>query len=327
MPEVAGAASESTHVLIRSVSSTMDSAYQRITFDVVRVGDMRLKLAGRTLTVRDARGRSRTAVFDADSDGTRSATIAAYSSIYYAEDDDTGWGPNPDELWLPPRFLPMEGGTLSVDEMDDWSFGPLPLDGGELRRDGTIVSPPEAVIKTTALVVREYYHAGMEHYLLTANAVEFDALDSGTVPGWKPTGKAFFAYQGKPAESGFVPVCRFLLLYPSGYSHFLSSFVDECAGLEASEAAILETRAAFYMAASEGTSCPDARIVYANGSESIGSTGVPIYRLWNGKAEANHRYVFDRAERDAMVARGWVSEGAGSEGVAMCGYSADGVFN
>lgn len=320
-PEVARAAPESTHILFRSVSSTMDSATQRITFDVVRVGDMPLKLAGRTLTVRDARGRTRATVFAADADGTNWAMIVAYASIW-GWDRNTDWG-----LWLPPRFLPMEGGTLSIDGMDEWSFGPLPQDGGELMRDGTIVSSSEAEIRTTMLVVREYYHAGMDHYLLTANAVEFDLLDSGAVQGWRPTGKVLLAYQGRPAPE-FVPMCRFLLLYTSGYSHFLSSFADECTGLEASGAAILETRAAFYMAASEGESCPKTHIVYFGGSQFFGSTGVPFYRLWNGKSEANHRYVVDRAERDAMVARGWVSEGAGSEGVALCGYSADDVrFN
>ena len=98
---------------------------------------------------------------------------------------------------------------------------------------------------------------------------------------------------------------------------------NECAALEASGTAVLETRTAFYMTASEGASCPYTTIVFPNGSVAFLDPQAPIYRLWNGKAEANHRYVIDRAERDAMVARGWVSEGAGPEGVVMCGLVLD----
>jgi hypothetical protein len=261
-------------------------------------------------------------VLDADADRTISPTVAAYSSLYFTEDDDTGWGFDPEWLWLPPRFLPVEGGTLVIDGMDEWSFGPLPSDGGELMRDGTVVSVSEVRRNTQSILVREYYHADMDHYFLTANAVEFDALDSGDIPGWRPTGVIHFAYLGKPAPE-YVPVCRFLFTYPGGYSHFMGSFPDECAALAGSGAAILETSEAFHMAASVGPNCPLARIVYSNGSSWAGSTGVPIYRLWNGQADANHRYVVDKSDRDAMVARGWVSEGAGPDGVVMCGYVAD----
>jgi len=46
----------------------------------------------------------------------------------------------------------------------------------------------------------------------------------------------------------------------------------------------------------------------------------PVYRLWNGKPHTNHRFVKTLAERDAMVARGWISEGEGPDGVAMCAW-------
>jgi hypothetical protein len=44
----------------------------------------------------------------------------------------------------------------------------------------------------------------------------------------------------------------------------------------------------------------------------------PVYRLWNGRPDSNHRYTRDPAIRDAMRRRGYVSEGYGPEGVAMC---------
>ncbi len=44
----------------------------------------------------------------------------------------------------------------------------------------------------------------------------------------------------------------------------------------------------------------------------------PVYRLFNNRPDANHRYTTDRALRDAMVAKGWVAEGDGPDAVAMC---------
>ena len=40
---------------------------------------------------------------------------------------------------------------------------------------------------------------------------------------------------------------------------------------------------------------------------------LPMYRLWNGRADSNHRFTTDPRIRDEMIARGYVSEG-----VAMC---------
>ena len=45
---------------------------------------------------------------------------------------------------------------------------------------------------------------------------------------------------------------------------------------------------------------------------------VAVYRLWNRRADSNHRYVTDPALRSAMLARGYLPEGYGEQGVAMC---------
>ena len=45
----------------------------------------------------------------------------------------------------------------------------------------------------------------------------------------------------------------------------------------------------------------------------------PIYRVFNNRADANHRYTIDRAVRDDMVAKGWIAEGDGNDRVVMCG--------
>jgi hypothetical protein len=43
-----------------------------------------------------------------------------------------------------------------------------------------------------------------------------------------------------------------------------------------------------------------------------------VHRLWNGRAQANHRYTQSTYVRDAMIADGWIPEGYGPLGVAFC---------
>ncbi|HTP99329.1 MAG TPA: hypothetical protein VMN56_08380 [Casimicrobiaceae bacterium] len=43
-----------------------------------------------------------------------------------------------------------------------------------------------------------------------------------------------------------------------------------------------------------------------------------MYRVWNGRADTNHRYVTSKEARDAMTAQGWIAEGYGADPVAMC---------
>ena len=38
---------------------------------------------------------------------------------------------------------------------------------------------------------------------------------------------------------------------------------------------------------------------------------MPVYRVWNRRADSNHRYTTDRAIRDQMVARGETGLDAG----------------
>ncbi|MBK6394864.1 MAG: hypothetical protein IPF73_09410 [Betaproteobacteria bacterium] len=40
----------------------------------------------------------------------------------------------------------------------------------------------------------------------------------------------------------------------------------------------------------------------------------PIYRVFNGRFDPNHRYLSSTIDYDEMLARGWIGEG-----VAMCG--------
>jgi len=162
-----------------------------------------------------------------------------------------------------------------------------------------------------AETVVEYYNASLDHYFMTPLQNEIDLLDSGRIAGWNRTGLVFDASATQTA--GASPVCRFYIPPLHGDSHFFSASADECAAVRAKIGSdpnfsgyIEETAAEFYIA------LPNI----ASGACPAGTS--PVYRLWNGRADSNHRYTADRATRDAMVTRGFIPEGYGHDGVAMC---------
>jgi hypothetical protein len=159
--------------------------------------------------------------------------------------------------------------------------------------------------------VVEYYNAALDHYFITPLANEIDALDSGRIAGWTRTGLVFEA--SAAAGAGLNPVCRFYIPPQHGDSHFLSASPDECADVLVKigtdpnfSGYVYETPAEFFIA------LPNT----ATGSCPAGSSSV--YRLWNHRADSNHRYTADAATRATMIARGYVPEGYGLLGVAMC---------
>ena len=53
----------------------------------------------------------------------------------------------------------------------------------------------------------EYHHAAFDHYFITIDSAEINALDTGFFAGWTRTGLAFDVYAN--AGAGLQPVCRF----------------------------------------------------------------------------------------------------------------------
>jgi photosystem II stability/assembly factor-like uncharacterized protein len=186
---------------------------------------------------------------------------------------------------------------------------------GSVLRAATIVSLFEyrlsgaaqsgAVPSATVSVV-EYYHAGFDHYFITANRDEIAKLDSGTIAGWARTGLQFNAYAAN--ASGTSPVCRFFsTAFAPKSSHFYTPFAYECAAVQANPGWSLESAAAFYIAIPAG-----------DGSCAEGLT--PVYRLYNnGEGGApNHRYTTDVTARAQAIEQGWAPEGLGPDAVEMC---------
>lgn len=158
----------------------------------------------------------------------------------------------------------------------------------------------------------EYYHAGFDHYFVTSLPNEIAALDNGTLTGWTRTGRAFAVFNTQSA-AGLSPVCRFYILPQHGDSHFFSASPAECADIRAKiltdpnySGYIEESPSVFYAV------LPNT----ATGACPAGN--VPVYRLWNQRADSNHRYTTDPGIKAAMQAKGYLAEGYGPDAVSLC---------
>lgn len=158
-------------------------------------------------------------------------------------------------------------------------------------------------------VAVEFYNDLLDQYFVTADTDEIAGLDRSPDRGWRWAGSGFHVDPLGADATGTVPVCRFYGRPDAGLdSHVLSANADECAQLEAAaaEAWILESREAFRV------ELPDT----GTGACAIGHA--PVYRLWNGRRDSGHHLTIDRNLRDRLLARGYVAEGWGPDGVAMC---------
>jgi hypothetical protein len=163
------------------------------------------------------------------------------------------------------------------------------------------VAPPPRVIGAI-----EFYNSGLDHYFVATNVQEISDLDTGVHPGWLRTGFDFGVWDAAGTDGS--PVCRFYI--PPGYgdSHFFSASPQECGQTAAKFPWLVEeTDAAFYAA------LPDPITGACMSSET------PVYRLWNGRSDSNHRYTTSTGIRTAMLAKGYIAEGYGPDQVAMCG--------
>ena len=167
-------------------------------------------------------------------------------------------------------------------------------------------APPAA---TVANVV-EFYNQALDHYFITAAPGEISDLDNGVHKGWARTGQSFHTYAaGSTGRPGRQPVCRAYGNPAVGLdSHFYSASEGECFDTlgKFAGAWLLEASEVFQMDLPDTTTgaCP--------------AGDVPVYRVFNNRADANHRYTTSTAIRDQMVARGYIAEGYGPNNVTLC---------
>ncbi len=231
----------------------------------------------------------------------RGTAVAALAGRYVYGDFCSGriWSAGPSQfgVWTS-REIGNTGITISAfgeDEAGELYFTDYAR--GEIRRF--------AAESADRIDVVEYYNAALDHYFMTATPAEIHALDAGTLKGWARTSRSFSAFA--QAASGTSPVCRYYLPPAFGDSHFYSASPVECN----------EVRAKFPGFVSEGTAV--LHIALPDTMTGVCATGtVPVYRVWNNRADSNHRYTTDPAIRNAMVAQGGIAEGYGPDHVIMC---------
>ena len=171
-------------------------------------------------------------------------------------------------------------------------------------------------------VALEFFNQGKDHYFVSSVPAEIRDLDTGVHRGWARTGQSFhvFATAATAAQDGLAkaastdsPVCRFYIPPQHGDSHFFSASPAECASVLQRSATdpnysgfVYESPNAFYISLPDLTTgtCP--------------ANTHPVYRLWNQRADSNHRYTDVPAIKAQMIAKGYVAEGYGPDQVIMC---------
>ena len=155
--------------------------------------------------------------------------------------------------------------------------------------------------------VIEYYNSNLDHYFMTQSSDEIAALDAGLFSGWVRTGQSFLAYL--PAVGGGLPVARYYGLPSAGLDTHFYTFDSspDLAVVEGNPSWVLETADAFNL---------DAPNSVLTGACPTGD--IPVYRLWNHRADSDHRYTTDPAIKAEMIAKGYIAEGYGPDAVMMC---------
>jgi hypothetical protein len=175
----------------------------------------------------------------------------------------------------------------------------VPLQTGNYTFTFTLSSSSGGGGTTPTATAVEYFHAGFNHYFMTAYPAEATAIDGGSVQGWIRTGQTYTV--NSESASGLSPVCRFFSTsFAPKSSHFYTPAAAECAAVKNNPNWKFEANA-FNVREPSGGSCM--------------SGTVPLYRVYNdGRSGApNHRYTTCTSIRDNMLSHGWVSEG-----IAMC---------
>jgi len=274
-------------------------------------------LAGRTLTSTQG-GVTRTFTFPAD----LPSSLTANKRLLIGTQGFAALNLIAPDYVVPNGFLATTGATLDYAGVDQIVHAALPTDGATaIGRTGagipsvaTNFAGASAVVPALPVALVEFYNASLDHYFVSDLQPDIEALDTGHFPGWARTGLSFKVFPGQASGgAGVNPVCRFYIPPDKGDSHFFSASPAECAAVNqlrltdpAYAGYVFESPNAFYVA------LPNT----ANGACPGGTT--PVYRLWNGRIDSNHRYTADPGVKATMITKSYVPEGYGPGAVIMC---------
>jgi hypothetical protein len=164
-----------------------------------------------------------------------------------------------------------------------------------------VVSSQPAPTQTGEVV--EFRNASLDRYFITQNFQEIAALDSGQIEGWSRTGLHFLAYLPGMSDGRGVPITR---LYRASSVGHLFTFIYYESEYSVGPDWQVESLNAFEI--------PVPSVL--SGECAAGTT--PVYRLWDGRADADHRYTTAPGVRDEMIHAGYVAEGFGRDSVFFC---------
>ena len=246
-----------------------------------------------------------TALFRLNADGSRDRSFNGSGSIVLR------FGASPlgeeEAISQPSAFSILANGSIAL-------RGPAPassalMEYGYVLPDGNVQEGPAFVPKprqATFRVAVSFFNRALDRFFATADADEIASLDRREATGWQWAGSGFRVWAaGTPGKHA---VCRFYGRPDAGLdSHVLTASEEECALLAAAGTGwMLESANVF------GVDLPDAR------TGACAASARPVYRLWNGRSDGGHHLTTDRVERNRLVVAGYVPEGWGPEGVAMC---------
>ena len=328
---IATAATASFHTLvIDEVYSNADGTIQYVVLHESQGMDGENLLMGRTLTATH-NGVTKTFTFPKNLPGGSCdyymcmPSPTAYKRVLIGSQGFAALGLVTPDYVMSNQFLATDGATViyaSLPGAAQMTFTTLPIDGvTALTQSGNMVSNAPtnfagATASVPALPVTavEYYRQAADHYFISALQPDIDALDSGRISGWARTAQGFKVYPSQASGGpGVNPVCRFYIPVEHGDSHFFSASPAECASIQQKATSdpnysgyVYESPNVFYVALPNTTTgdCP--------------ANTVPVYRLWNQRADSNHRYTTDPAVKAQMLAKGYVAEGYGPNAVIMC---------
>jgi hypothetical protein len=302
---------------IEQIYSNADGSVQFVVLRETSGAFGQQAFSGQTLTATHA-GVTKTFGFTRD----LSSVQTALSRVLVGTTGLSALGFIAPDFVMPNGFLPTDGGTLTFAGVDTVTYASLPVDGASsIGRSGGVqanqainFAGAQVTLPALSVAAIEYYNASLDHYFISPLLPDIDALDSGRIAGWTRTGQTFRVYPSQASGGPNVnPVCRFYIPPEHGNSHFFSASPEECAAIRGKIGTdpnysnyVYETPNAFYVA------LPDA----TTGACAAGTGSV--YRLWNQRADSNHRYIGDSSLRALMLGKGYASEGYGPDGVSMC---------
>ena len=266
---------------------------------------------GQTLATTNTHGQNKQLSFPSNLPSSSTAS----RSVLIATPAFAALGLVTPDYMMQARFIPTDGGTLSyAGSTDQIALPVLPTDGATaIDRNGTaIAGTPKNFANATGTMTAqavtniEFYNASLDHYFISSLAPDIDALDTGRFAGWARTGRVFGVFPSQAAGGAAITaVCRIIIPPPHGDSHFFGRSAQECS----------DTLTKFPFMSEE---TPDAFFVTLPAAGVCPAGTTPVYRAFDNRADANHRYMIDRALRDQMAAAGWTIEGDGADFVVMC---------